>query len=99
MRRGGELFACLGKAVAIVHSNANFGSITKARCATNAVLTEEASAAASFVALVTVCYSTGFGGKLPFIHCGNPNRGAPVEQASVALARNLTRERAAERSN
>src|SRR5262245_34434353 len=43
--RAPTFFDCLGKAVAIVQSNANFGSITEPKSATNGVMTEEASAA------------------------------------------------------
>lgn len=71
--RAPSFFDCLGKAVVIVQSNANFGNISEPKCATNGVMAEEASAAfnagnASSVVLVTVCYPWDFGGKLPFIH-------------------------------
>jgi Flp pilus assembly protein TadG len=88
--RAPSFFDCLGKAVVIVQSNANFGNITEPKCATNGVITEEATAAfdagnASSVVLVTVCYPWDFGGKLPFIHLGNLKNGALLMQASVAF--------------
>jgi Flp pilus assembly protein TadG len=88
--RAPSFFDCLGKAVVIVQSNANFGNISEPKCATNGVMAEEASAAfnagnASSVVLVTVCYPWDFGGKLPFIHLGNLKNGALLMQASVSF--------------
>jgi hypothetical protein len=88
--RAPSFFDCLGKAVVIVQSNANFGNISEPKCATNGVLAEEACAAfnagnASSVVLVTVCYPWDFGGKLPFIHLGNLTNGALLMQASVSF--------------
>jgi hypothetical protein len=85
-----SFFNCLGKAVVIVQSNANFGSIVEPKCATNGVMAEEATAAfdpgnASSVVLVTVCYPWDFGGKLPFIRLGNLQNGALLMQASVTF--------------
>jgi Flp pilus assembly protein TadG len=88
--RAPSFFDCLGKAVVIVQSNANFGNISEPKCATNGVMAEDASAAfnagnASSVVLVTVCYPWDFGGKLPFIHLGNLKNGALLMQASVSF--------------
>lgn len=88
--RAPSFFDCLGKAIVIVQSNANFGNISEPKCATNGVMAEEASATfdagnASSVVLVTVCYPWDFGGKLPFIHLGNLKNGALLMQASVSF--------------
>jgi len=85
-----SFFDCLGKAVVIVQSNANFGNIVEPKCATNGVIAEQAAATfdtgnASSVVLVTVCYPWEFGGKLPFIRLGNLKNGALLMQASVAF--------------
>ena len=81
---------CESKAVIIVQSNANFGSITQPSCATNGVLTNDATASfdtgnASSVVLITVCYPWATGSKLPFFKLGNLQGGAVLMQASVAL--------------
>ena len=85
-----SFFDCLGKAIVIVQSNANFGNIVEPKCATNGVIAEQGAATfdtgnASSVVLVTVCYPWEFGGKLPFIRLGNLKNGALLMQASVAF--------------
>jgi Flp pilus assembly protein TadG len=81
---------CQGKAVVIVQSNANFGSISEPSCATNGTMLTDAGAAfntgsGSAVVLVTVCYPWDFGGKLPFFKMGNLNDGSLLMQSSVAF--------------
>jgi Flp pilus assembly protein TadG len=81
---------CNSKAVVIVQSNANFGSISEPSCTNNGNVINDSSAAfntgsGSAVVLVTVCYPWEFGGKLPLFKLGNLNDGSLLMQASVAF--------------
>ncbi len=83
-------FDCSSKAVVIVQSNANFGSITEPNCTSNGNLIDQGAAAfdtggASSVVLVTVCYPWDLASKLPFFTFGNLNDGSFLMQASVAF--------------
>jgi Flp pilus assembly protein TadG len=81
---------CNSKAVVIVQSNANFGSISQPSCTSNGNVISDSSAAfntgsGSSVVLVTVCYPWQFGNKLPLLKLGNLNDGSRLMQASVAF--------------